>query len=77
MESKGAGKGAKSTNPAKNNKDLDSNNVEFAMLKKNELEILAKHGSGEYEDALDLLEQSQRIVKTHFGTQSSEVSIIE
>ena len=50
--------------------------MDFERLKGNELAILEHHGNGEYETALGLLEESQRIIKTHFGTQSSEVRTV-
>ena len=53
-----------------------TNEIEFEKLKFYESQILEHHGKGEYEQALELLEQSQRITKTHFGTQSIEVSIV-
>lgn len=69
---KAGGKGVKSAaNLAKSKQDQFTDlrkNVEFAKIEKNEMEILAKHGNGEYEEALELLEESQRIVKTHYGT---------
>lgn len=32
------------------------------------------HADENFEKCLEVLEESQRIVKTHYGTQSSEVS---
>ena len=52
------------------------NEIEFNKLEYYENQILEHHGKGEYEQALELLEESQRITKTHFGTQSNEVSIV-
>ena len=41
-----------------------------------EIEILEHHAKAEYELALEKLEESQLIVKKHYGSQSSEVSIL-
>ena len=57
---------------AKKTKDA----VDFKKLEVNENLILERHGEEDYESALNLLEESQRIIKTHYGTQSSEVSFI-
>ena len=36
--------------------------------------IQMHHADENFEKCLEVLEESQRIVKTHYGTQSSEVS---
>jgi hypothetical protein len=49
-------------------------NQDVEKIRLNQQIIQKLHAEEKYEEALDTLEESQRIVKTHYGTQSTEVS---
>ena len=51
-------------------------NSDVEQIRVNQELIQNLHANEEYEKALDKLEDSQRIVKTHYGTQSTEVSCL-